>query len=69
MTEQQQWTSLLIVTVLVVAVVVGLYAMWQDARRDQSIQQWTDDFIPDSTETTDAAKIRDHMRRLREQRS
>lgn len=69
MTEWQQWTSLLIVIVVVLLVVAGLYVMWRDARRDQSVKQWTEDFIPDSSEVVAAEKIRDRMQALRKRHS
>lgn len=69
MTEWQQWTSLFIVIVVVLLVVAGLYVLWRDARRDQSVKQWTEDFIPDSSEVVTAEKIRDRMQALRKGRT
>lgn len=69
MTNEQQWTSLAVVVVIVALVVMGAVAVWSDYRKSQSIQQWTDEFIPDSSEVREVETIRSRMQALRERRS
>lgn len=68
MTEQQQWTSLLVVLVICAVVVAGLLILLADHRKRTSVEEWTHDFIPDSSEVRVAETIREKMQERKARR-
>lgn len=63
MTEYQQWTSLLVVSLVVGAIVAGLCALWRAEQRERaakrqqgSIEQYTEDFIAQNVDVLEVLK-------------